>query len=312
MRNVYKKIIAIALVAAIGSTFGACGKKDKSKDKDKSSSSVSKSADESVSDEDESASDDESISADSVDSEQASAALKQNLTVTLDDQDSQEGAAENNQDATESDGSSGSNSSGNASNGSGSNQYVEVTNDKGEVQTDANGNAETKAVSGNGNGSADGNGGSVSDPNYVSKTTIAKTYWLDMTKSENYVFDGEFLVATFKVKDTTPDGSYPINITKADVANWEAETLAPDLINGYVTVGNAQAPSVDSPTDGNFTISVDSITAKTGDTIEVKFNVSNNPGLVAFVFNFSFDSNALEYQGLSVGKDAEDIITLSE
>ena len=310
MRNVYKKIIAIALVAAIGSTFGACGKKDKSKDKDKSSSSVSKSADESVSDEDESASDDESISADSVDSEQASAALKQNLTVTLDDQDSQEGAAENNQDATESDGSSGSNSSGNASNGSGSNQYVEVTNDKGEVQTDANGNAETKAVSGN--GSANGNGGSVSDPNYVSKTTIAKTYWLDMTKSENYVFDGEFLVATFKVKDTTPDGSYPIDITKADVANWEAETLAPDLINGYVTVGNAQAPSVDSPTDGNFTISVDSITAKTGDTIEVKFNVSNNPGLVAFVFNFSFDSNALEYQGLSVGKDAEDIITLSE
>ncbi len=310
MRNVYKKIIAIALVAAIGSTFGACGKKDKSKDKDKSSSSVSKSADESVSDEDDSASDDESISADSVDSEQASAALKQNLTVTLDDQDSQEGAAENNQDATESDGSSGSNSSGNASNGSGSNQYVEVTNDKGEVQTDANGNAETKAVSGN--GSANGNGGSVSDPNYVSKTTIAKTYWLDMTKSENYVFDGEFLVATFKVKDTTPDGSYPIDITKADVANWEAETLAPDLINGYVTVGNAQAPSVDSPTDGNFTISVDSITAKTGDTIEVKFNVSNNPGLVAFVFNFSFDSNALEYQGLSVGKDAEDIITLSE
>ena len=310
MRNVYKKIIAIALVAAIGSTFGACGKKDKSKDKDKSSSSVSKSADESVSDEDESASDDESISADSVDSEQASAALKQNLTVTLDDQDSQEGAAENNQDVTESDGSSGSNSSGNASNGSGSNQYVEVTNDKGEVQTDANGNAETKAVSGN--GSANGNGGSVSDPNYVSKTTIAKTYWLDMTKSENYVFDGEFLVATFKVKDTTPDGSYPIDITKADVANWEAETLAPDLINGYVTVGNAQAPSVDSPTDGNFTISVDSITAKTGDTIEVKFNVSNNPGLVAFVFNFSFDSNALEYQGLSVGKDAEDIITLSE
>lgn len=310
MRNVYKKIIAIALVAAIGSTFGACGKKDKSKDKDKSSSSVSKSADESVSNEDESASDDESISADSIDSEQASAALKQNLTVTLDDQDSQEGAAENNQDATESDGSSGSNSSGNASNGSGSNQYVEVTNDKGEVQTDANGNAETKAVSGN--GSANGNGGSVSDPNYVSKTTIAKTYWLDMTKSENYVFDGEFLVATFKVKDTTPDGSYPIDITKADVANWEAETLAPDLINGYVTVGNAQAPSVDSPTDGNFTISVDSITAKTGDTIEVKFNVSNNPGLVAFVFNFSFDSNALEYQGLSVGKDAEDIITLSE
>ena len=187
-----------------------------------------------------------------------------------------------------------------------------MTNDKGEVQTDANGNAETKAVSGNGNGSANGNGGSVSDPNYVPKTTIAKTYWLDMTKSENYVFDGEFLVATFKVKDTTPDGSYPIDITKADVANWEAETLAPDLINGYVTVGNAQAPSVDSPTDGNFTISVDSITAKTGDTIEVKFNVSNNPGLVAFVFNFSFDSNALEYQGLSVGKDAEDIITLSE
>lgn len=310
MRNVYKKIIAIALVAAIGSTLGACDKKDKSKDKDKSSSSVSKSADESVSNEDESASDDESISADSVDSEQASAALKQNLTVTLDDQDSQEGAAENNQDATESDGSSGSNSSGNASNGSGSNQYVEVTNDKGEVQTDANGNAETKAVSGN--GSANGNGGSVSDPNYVSKTTIAKTYWLDMTKSENYVFDGEFLVATFKVKDTTPDGSYPIDITKADVANWEVETLAPDLINGYVTVGNAQAPSVDSPTDGNFTISVDSITAKTGDTIEVKFNISNNPGLVAFVFNFSFDSNALEYQGLSVGKDAEDIITLSE
>lgn len=309
MRNVYKKIIAIALVAAIGSTFGACGKKDKDKDSKKDTSTNSSVSDESSSDDtDDSDNSDDSISAESLDAEQASAALKQNLTITLDDQDSQEDAVENNQDATEGNGSSNGGSSNNGSS-NGGNQYVEVTNDKGEVQTDANGNAETKSVS---NGAGSANGGSVSDPNYVSKTTVAKTYWLDMTKSDNYVFDGEFLVATFKVKDTTPDGSYPIDITKADVANWEAETLTPDIINGYVTIGDAQTPSTDTATDGNFTFSVDSVTAKAGDTIEVKFKVSSNPGLVAFVFNFSFDSNALEYQGLSVGKDAEDIITLSE
>ena len=98
MRNVYKKIIAIALVAAIGSTFGACGKKDKNKDSKKNTSTNSSVSDESSSDDSDNS--DDSVSAESLDAEQASAALIQDLTVTLDDQDSQEDAVENNQDAT--------------------------------------------------------------------------------------------------------------------------------------------------------------------------------------------------------------------
>lgn len=314
MKNVYKKILTIALVAAIGSTIGACGKNNKTNNNTADDSS--------------SASVDETVTVETLNAEEASKALKQNLTVQIDDQDSEEDATEANQDATEGDDSDSDNGNNNNDDNSGSNssvvvEYVEVTNAQGEVQTDSNGVAETESVtktnssngnnSGNGsNGNNSGSGTTVSNSDYVSKTSVAKTYWLDMTNEGDYVFDGEFLVATFKIKDTTPDGNYPVEITKADVANWDAETLDPELFNGYVTVGNAETPSVETPTDGTFSFSVDSVTAKAGDTIDVVFKINSNPGLVAFVFNFSFDSNALEYQGLSVGTDAEDIISLSE
>lgn len=308
MKNVGKKILAISIIAAMGISFVACGSTTSDDSKTNESESATK--------------------ADTLSSEEVQDALKQNLTVTLDDEDSVEN---NGQDATEAQSSDGDDNgsdnetSGNSGGSNGSVTYEEVTGDDGSEVTNENGNVETVTVaatsddnsggnSGNNNNddTSGNNGGNGDSSSYVSKITTAKTYWLDMTKESDYVFDGEFLVATFKVKETTPDGSYPIEIAKADIANYNSDTLVPDIINGYVTVGDAETPTVSSPKDGNFTIAVESVEAQVGDTIEVKFNISDNPGFVAFVFNFSFDSNALEYVDLEVGDDAADIIELQQ
>jgi hypothetical protein len=304
MKNIFKRITVISLVAAMGMSLAACGRSSTGDDST-AENNTSKSVDA------------DDISIESLNSEEIAQVLKQKLTVVLEDEDGNELV----QDATE------------AAEGSDGNSAVEyetyfetVTDANGEAVTNEAGEAETQVVvvnnnsgtgsndgtSSNGSGSdATGSNGSGSDnSNYTSKIVTARTYWLDMQEEKDYVFNGEFLIATFKIKDTTPDGNYPVSISKADVANYDAETLKSDVINGYVTVGNAETPDVDTPVDGNFTFTVDSVKANAGDTVDVVFNIKDNPGLCAFVFCFDFDSNALEYEGLSVGADAEDIVEI--
>ena len=42
------------------------------------------------------------------------------------------------------------------------------------------------------------------------------------------------------------------------------------------------------------TVWVESVTAKAGDTVEVKAHIENNPGIMAFVFGFEYDTSRLE------------------
>lgn len=299
MKKIYKRIIAVSMIAAMGVSIVGCGK---NKDKDETtenntSASVNSQGGEQGSE--------QGSAQDNSNSEAASgngnspleiqtlaqddtSSLKQNLTVTILDNDVAPGV-----DATEAPEGAGNENTQAAE----ETKIVEVTDNEGNPQTDDQGNKITEIVK---------------EASYVPDIKTAETYWLDMTQQKDFIFNGQFLVANFKIKDTTPDGSYEIGISKTDVGNWDAQTLTPDQINGYVTVGNAETPAVSSPVEGNFTFSAESAKGNAGDEVQVIFDVTDNPGIVAFVFCFTFDANALEFQGLEIGTDAEGIIELDK
>lgn len=157
------------------------------------------------------------------------------------------------------------------------------------------------------------NGGSAgttvdNNDNYVEKMDTFQAYWLDMGLYEDFVFNGEFIVVTFKVKESTPDGNYKIHMVDPDFVNWDADQLTINTIDGAVTVGNATTPSYGTVENGAFTLQAQSVKANPGDTVDVVFNLTDNPGLVGFIFKFQYDCNALEIVNAKVGNDAEEYI----
>jgi hypothetical protein len=135
-------------------------------------------------------------------------------------------------------------------------------------------------------------------------------YWMDMSLGEDYVFNGDFIDITFRVKDDAPDGNYEVSGGSCDFANYAAKSVKADFIPACITVGDATPESTGSAQSGTFTISGDSVQAKQGDEVTVRFSISDNPGLVALIFQARFDSNALEYVSAVVGDDCSDIISL--
>lgn len=126
-------------------------------------------------------------------------------------------------------------------------------------------------------------------------------YWLDMTKSEDWVFDGDIMTIEFKIKEGTPDGNYPLMLTSPDFVNWDEEQLDIKTVGGYVTVGDATPTQPDQVQPGQFTISSTCASGKAGDTVKISVKLSDNPGLVAMVVFFEYDSAALEVIGTSTG-----------
>lgn len=247
----------------------------------------------------------------------------------------QNGSSDSSQDATEATDSNGnavtttaaggsSNSAtpanGNASNG-GSNgnnaadgnsevvtSYAAVTDDSGNKVVDDNGKVVTEVVT-----TPSGNGGAVVDPNqntaapYTEKLDTFQAYWMDMTKSQDIVFNGDMINVTFKVKETAPDGNYIIHLSdsqyNSEFANWDAKALVPSVTNGCITVGDATPEAQTATNASDFVLTADSVTAKQGDEVTVSFNIADNPGMVAFVLRFQYDCNALEIVNAEVGSD---------
>ena len=236
----------------------------------------------------------------------------------------QNGSSDSSQDATEATDSNGnavttaaggsSNSAtpanGNASNGNGNNAS---NGDSGNKVVDDNGKVVTEVVT-----TPSSNGGAVVDPNqnaassYTEKLDTFQAYWMDMTKSQDIVFNGDMINVTFKVKETTPDGNYVIHLSdsqyNSEFANWDAKTLVPSVTNGCITVGDATPEAQTATNASDFVLTADSVTAKQGDEVTVSFRIADNPGMVAFVLRFQYDCNALEIVSAEVGDDCADAL----
>lgn len=169
-------------------------------------------------------------------------------------------------------------------------EVVEVTDEAGEKVTEADGQPVTevvekiveKVVEKDNSGSA-----------YTPSTQNCRAFFLNMTKKADFVFDGEFLVLEFKIKEGTPDGVYPITIVNPDIANWDAESVVPTVFDGEVVVGNAQSKKQAANADG-FALDISSAKGNPGDVVKVVVNCKNNPGFCGFVLNIEFDGGALE------------------
>ena len=218
--------------------------------------------------------------------------------------------------ASASNGNTASNGNGNnASNGNSEvvTSYAAVTDDSGNKVVDDNGKVVTEVVT-----TPSSNGGAVVDPNqntaapYTEKLDTFQAYWMDMTKSQDIVFNGDMINVTFKVKDTAPDGNYVIHLSdsqyNSEFANWDAKALVPSVTNGCITVGDATPEAQTATNASDFVLTADSVTAKQGDEVTVSFNIADNPGMVAFVLRFQYDCNALEIVDAEVGDDCADAL----
>lgn len=297
--------IACLLACAIGVSLTACGK-DK---KDSSSKNVSDSV----------AAGEES-SEGTIASEDLAKMQKQDMTfsyaIDADDESSGNADVPVNKGVTSQNGGS-----------SGEDSYVVVTDDSGQAVKDDSGNVVTEVVkggnnsgSGNENSTAAGgnssssngnNGNSNSGSSYQADMKTFQAYWLDMSNGDNVVCNGDFLDVTFKIKDDAPDGNYALTAGENDFANWDAESVPVAFVDGDVAVGSAAEQSAGSAESGTFTIAAGTAKGNPGDEVTVRFDMSDNPGIVALIFRFKYDANALEVVNASVGSDCKDYIKMA-
>lgn len=196
--------------------------------------------------------------------------------------------------------------------------FVDVTDAEGQPVTDDAGVVQTEAVvvetrvvsggSGNGNGSGNGSGNSGGDgntqtpaQNYTPSYDTCKAYWMDMSQAGDYFFEGEFLIITFEIKEDAPDGSYPIKITTTDFASWEEVSYTPSTIDGEIAVNTDVASQANAGND--FTLKVNSTSAKQGDLATVVIDLSNNPGFCTFIVDVQYDKNAMTIMDAGAGGD---------
>lgn len=159
----------------------------------------------------------------------------------------------------------------------------------------------------NSNDNSSSAGGSVIDGSSGTSEAVIKgtkkiqqAFWMNL--SGDFVFDGEFITAEFKIKETTADGVYPITVDWLDFSNISAVTVNATGINGSVVVGGEATPNT-FKNDGSFEVMADNVSGKPGDTVTVSFRFNKNPGICASVFRFGYDSDALEYVGGDEGVD---------
>lgn len=144
------------------------------------------------------------------------------------------------------------------------------------------------------------NNNQVDNSEIKGKKKIQQAYWMNLSK--DFVFDGEFITATFKIKDTTANGTYPITIEWLDFSNISAVTIPATGINGSVVVGG-EVSANSFKNDGSFEVMAENVSGNAGDTVTVVFKFNKNPGICASVFRFGYDSDALEYVTGGYGSD---------
>ncbi len=140
------------------------------------------------------------------------------------------------------------------------------------------------------------NGESGESGNYSPKMTGKYAMWLDISKNENFTFEGQFIKVQFKVKDDAPNGDYSVRISP-DLSDIAGVSVRPsEVIEGTIKVNNGEATPVDvADKTGDMIMYGDNVAVKQGDTFDYYINVKNNTGLAAFCIWFYYDSNALEF-----------------
>ena len=199
-------------------------------------------------------------------------------------------------------------------------EVVNVTDASGETVKDDSGNVQTEIVnvteapqaSDPAETSSTEPDSPATDPPAVSDYTpvydLCKAYWLDMSQEGDFFFNGEFLVIEFKVREGIPDGSYPITFASTDIASWDVVAREPETkINGEVAVNTQPAAQEDMP-DSGFGLKINSVSAKPGDTVKVSVDLNNNPGFCGFVIELQYDKSALEIVNTYGGADFDNAI----
>lgn len=130
---------------------------------------------------------------------------------------------------------------------------------------------------------------------YEPKQASDFVMWLDISEKKDFIFNGETILVTMKIKKDAPDGVYPI-VLAPDLSDVEANKPAIDeVINGSICI-NSMAEPFDGDSTDDFVFYGDSVSCKPGDTVEFNINIANNPGLAAFCIYMYYDSNAIEIQ----------------
>ncbi|MBE6862594.1 MAG: hypothetical protein E7497_06835 [Ruminococcus sp.] len=205
-------------------------------------------------------------------------------------------------------------------------QGGDVTDAEGEVQTEAvpvttavavengdepltdpeNGEDATDAVTDNGEDTTEKQDESTKNE-YKPKVVKSQAFWFDISKESDFTFNGEFISVKFRIKDDAPDGEYDITITNPDFASYNETTVFPDkVLNGKVYASeNGKSQTEVTDADG-FAVYADYVSGKQGDEVTVNFYMNGNPGMCAMIFEFEYDSNALEMlESGAVGEFAE-------
>lgn len=178
-------------------------------------------------------------------------------------------------------------------------EVVEVTDPSGEPVTEADGSVQTEVHTEVVTLPAE----TVPAPEYTPAYDTCRAYWLDMSNAGDFVFDGELFVFSFKIKETAPDGKYPVTISKTDIGSWDVVTRVPECIGGEICIGNETPSAQKEPSADKFTLTVENATAKAGDVVNVSLNMKNNPGFCGFVIDIQYDKNAMEIEEAVGGAD---------
>ncbi|MDE6784554.1 MAG: hypothetical protein K2J26_04180 [Ruminococcus sp.] len=206
-------------------------------------------------------------------------------------------------------------------------ELVKVTEPDGQPATDDNGEEKTEIVevtkiitvpaesSGDDNNNSEQSGDNQSSGNnesYVSAEDGRYAMWLDISKDENFYFEGDMLTVQFKVKEDIPDGDYEVRISP-DLSDIAGNVVRPEkIISGVVRVNNGAIDAVDVSDETGLVFYGDKISCKQGDTVDLNINIKNNSGLAAFCIWFYFDSNALEFLGAGATGEFEAIARQTE
>lgn len=188
-------------------------------------------------------------------------------------------------------------------------EIVEVTEPDGQKATDAEGEVVTEVVPVTTVVTVDtpsGNEGDVNTPEAPTQPPAEEytpfmdgswAMWIDISKNEDFIFQDQFIEVTFKIKDTTPDGVYDVVITNPDFANIQNGGTSLDadtVIDGKVFVNQDVQPQREISEADGFTVYGDHVAAKQGEEVKFYFNMKNNPGMVAMMFEFDYDRNAMD------------------
>ena len=180
-------------------------------------------------------------------------------------------------------------------------------------RTDINGTTVTQE---DGNPVTDVYTGTTLASEYAEKTYTPKfrnymAFWLDISKRDNYVFDGDLLEYDLRIAEDAPDGKYPIEFTLTDMSDYYGKGVGTiDTIPGFVCV-NREAPEQKVELSDNLTLTVESVSVKPGDKARLKMKIANNKGIAGFRIMIRYDSNVITIKKAGAGGELAESASLT-